>query len=101
VKGRLEQTDLASERAFRLLHPGDDMSEQSIWPISAELNRQRVVILILRAIHRVMLEQNVEVTDKVTVQQIWEGIVRSAARMMALYEELLSSDLLKYGHSFL
>ncbi|OCT49372.1 hypothetical protein CLCR_04579 [Cladophialophora carrionii] len=100
VKDRLEQSDLASERAFRLLHPGEDVSAQSIWPISAKLNRQRVVILILRAIHRVMLEQNLEVTHNVTVEQIWEGIVRSAAKMMALYEELLSSDLLKYGHSF-
>ncbi|EXJ55283.1 hypothetical protein A1O7_08210 [Cladophialophora yegresii CBS 114405] len=100
VKDRLEQSDLASERAFRLLQPSEDVSKQLIWPISAKLNRQRVVTLILRAIHRVMLEQNLEVTRDVTVQQIWEGIVRSAAKMMTLYEELLSSDLLKYGHSF-
>lgn len=101
VKTRLERSTLASEHAIRLRGAAENASDQSIWPISAELNRQRIVVLNLREIHRLMLKQNLEVSDNITIQQMWDGIVRGAARTMTLYEELLSSDLLRFSHSFL
>ncbi|OAL38296.1 hypothetical protein AYO20_02355 [Fonsecaea nubica] len=101
VKTRLEQMDLASERATRSYTTADALVEYSIWPISVELNRQRIMALTFRVMHKVLLEHDSGFSNSLTVQQVRDGIIKCAARTMALYEELLSSDVLKYSHSFL
>lgn len=75
--------------------------DNRIWLVTLELNRQRIIALNHRAIQKLSVETNKPGMRLPNLVHNREAIVRSAAKTVALFEDLLSADLLRYTHSFL
>ena len=79
----------------------EKVSDDHMWLAFLQLNRERIVALSHRYLHKVLLEVGSSGQNTPTLTQNREALVRSASRTMLLYDELLSLDLLKHSHSFM
>jgi hypothetical protein len=76
--------------------PNDHM-----WLTFLQLNRERILTLGHRYLHKVLVEEGAISPDAPTVIENREALVRSASRKIHLFDELSSLGLLKYSQGFL
>lgn len=71
------------------------------WTLFLQLGYERVVALNSRALQNLLGQDGMQMDNVPTWSQLRTSIVKSAAKSLQIFEELLIHDLLKYSHSFM
>ncbi|EXJ69764.1 uncharacterized protein A1O5_06835 [Cladophialophora psammophila CBS 110553] len=73
----------------------------NMWLTFLHINYERIVALNCRYLHKILSETAITHADTPRLQDIRTSIVRSAARSINLYEDLLVVGTLRYSHGFM
>lgn len=95
------QTSLVSQQQNVEVDEAHKTLDDKRWTLFLQLGYERVVALNSRALQNLLGQDGMQMDNVPTWSQLRTSIVKSAAKSLQIFEELLTHDLLKYSHSFM